>query len=392
MLWSTKMLPKIKLLTGWSEVQLLDDIWNCWNNDKPVMVINPKILELKHKTLFEIGIENNQEYIKKSSVIYKNLPKGFQLILLTSGTTGEPKLICLDKKSILFNINTIYKHLSLSSEHTVYGVPPLFHAFGAVLNGLMAKVKNLEYVDSRDVQLKDINSPVLISYIPGSVFKYLKSPLPHLTGVSINGGDCLYQSQIEHMYKMLPNLKHTTGYGMTEAGPVITHTRTDETLSPGFIGAPLEGIRTQIDSNNLLWFKSEGQANAIFNFSSMKWESIIDQWISTGDIVQPHSYGYNFVGRSQWSINKKGETISPYLLEKTIEELLDYHYECRVLPIQTNDTQSLRLIIKAQSSKNIKSYIHQRLRKLPVFFQPTSIEFVTEWPESSNGKLNRLAG
>ncbi|MCH2534503.1 MAG: AMP-binding protein [Bdellovibrionales bacterium] len=386
------MRPKIKLLTGWSEVTLLEDIWRCWNNDQPVIVINPKILELKNKSLFQIGIDKHTKYINKSSVLYKNLSAGFQLILLTSGTTGEPKLICLDKKSILFNINTIHKHLSLSSKTTVYGVPPLFHAFGAVLNGLMAKVKNLDYVDSRDVNLKDVNSPILISYIPGSVFKYLKSPLPHLTGVSINGGDCLYQSQIEHMYKMLPNVKHTTGYGMTEAGPVITHTKTDEKLSPGFIGAPLKGVTTEVDGNNILKFKSDGQAHAIFNFNKMTWEKINDEWISTGDIVQPHSNGYNFVGRSQWSINKKGETISPYLLEKTIEELLNHQYECRVLPVQINDTQSLKLMLRATFTTNNKGFVHQKLRKLPVFFQPTSIEFVTEWPENSNGKLNRLVG
>lgn len=385
------MRPKINVLTGWSEKNLLNDIWDCWNNNQPILVINPKILELKNKTLLQLGINTDTKQITKSSAIYNNLPLGFQLILLTSGTSGQPKLICLNKKSILFNVNTIYKHLNLTSNYTVYGVPPLFHAFGAVLNGLMAKIKDLEYLDSREVSLKDIRSPILISYIPGSVFKYLKSPLPHLKGVSINGGDCLYKSQIEHIYKMLPNLNHTTGYGMTEAGPIITHTRTDEILKPGFIGAPLEGVRTKTDSNNLLMFKSEGQAKASFNFNTMTWEIIENQWISTGDIVQPHSYGYNFVGRSQWSINKKGETISPYLLEKTIEELLNYKFECRVLPIKTKDTQSLHLVVKTKPTKTSKSYINQRLSQLPVFFQPASIEFVSEWPESSNGKLNRLS-
>ena len=128
----------------------------------------------------------------------------------------------------------------------------------------------------------------------------------------------------------------TIGYGQTEASPLITQTRADDSLElrVGTVGRPLPGIEVKVIDQETGTALDDGQPGELcgrghdvmlgyYNLPDKTSEAIdSDGWLHTGDLAVRESNGYyRITGRLRDLIIRGGENVYP----REIEELLFQH-------------------------------------------------------------------
>jgi len=128
----------------------------------------------------------------------------------------------------------------------------------------------------------------------------------------------------------------TIGYGQTEASPLITQTRADDSLElrVGTVGRPLPGIEVKVIDQETGAALKDGQPGELcgrghdvmlgyYNLPDKTAEAIdSDGWLHTGDLAVRESNGYyRITGRLRDLIIRGGENVYP----REIEELLFQH-------------------------------------------------------------------
>lgn len=382
------MSPKIKILAGWNDASLLEEIWSAWQLDQAVMVVNPEYLKIPS------AYENLTKIVSDEHSFTQTMPSGFHLILLTSGSTGQPKWCALDRTSVIFNIETIHAHLQLTSEHRILSAMPLFHSFGAVLCGLHSKIKSMHYEPVNRTQLASAlaksSSPVFLPLVPRLIDQI--SFQPQLKGVSVTGGDIVSIAHVERLKRDLPSVNHTIGYGLTEAGPILCHTSLEgHNFLPEHLGHALKGIDLKIDSSGQLWFRSPGKMSHTFDSDQNLWCKTNDDWLQTGDLVQETSSGLQYLGRTKWIIKKRGESVSPLLIENNMRVQVGQDLDCLVFPVQFEFTDEIGIAFNNSARAKGEARLYAAIRNLPSFFRPQHIIWLDSWPMTPSGKIDRRA-
>lgn len=160
-------------------------------------------------------------------------PRDEALVLCTSGTTGTPKLVALPAESVLLNASTIATALQLGPGDRVAVSTPLGYLYGLV-GGCMASLWS-----GATCHLYDPAAPLTI--LPAAITRdqitVLQGPptffriflgcadggkFPNVRLLT-TGGEALAQELSEDMRRSFPSARMLFLYGMTEAGPRISH-------------------------------------------------------------------------------------------------------------------------------------------------------------------------
>jgi hypothetical protein len=139
-------LPEIHAV--WNSLALVTAILRAWEEDRPVALLSPVLMDLPAVGDWIRGLGPR---------LGEGLPPGFQAILLTSGTTGQPRLVALGRESVRWNTETLARHLQLpAGQLETHLTIPLFHAFGLVLGLFMTHLRGGRlYVPPRGVGIMD---------------------------------------------------------------------------------------------------------------------------------------------------------------------------------------------------------------------------------------------
>ena len=115
--------------------------------------------ELKHLISMDIkehreGIYSEKELIEKGSNLIKNgnrefieakiNPEEMNIMLFTSGTTSDSKVVALSHKNICSNLMSIASILDLSEKDIMLSFLPLHHVFECTVGFLMALYKGMQ--------------------------------------------------------------------------------------------------------------------------------------------------------------------------------------------------------------------------------------------------------
>lgn len=101
--------------------------------------------------------------------------------------------------------------------------------------------------------------------------------------VAISGAAALPQPAARMLLGLGVRLQQ--GYGLTEAGPVVSVNRADDN-DPASVGAPLTGVETKLGVDNELWVRSPGVMRGYWNDPEAT-EAVMESngWLHTGDKV-----------------------------------------------------------------------------------------------------------
>lgn len=160
------------------------------------------------------------------------------LIISTSGSIGVPKLVVLPAESICINAETISSSLELTHEDRLAVSTPLTYMYG-LMGGAMAGLwagAAVHLFNPRMppsiIQGKIRRDQLTVFQSPPSGYRLFSrywnsKPFPDVRIVT-TGGEYLGHDTADEIYRMFPRAKKLFLYGMTEAGPRISHDNLDD--------------------------------------------------------------------------------------------------------------------------------------------------------------------
>ncbi len=340
-------------------------------------------------------------------------------IQYTSGTTGFPKGATLTHRNILLNAYYVGDCQRLTEQDGICISVPFYHCFGCVLGTLCAAIYGAKMVvpheyfkPEESLAAIEHDQPTAVYGVPTMFIAMLDHPtraarnLTSLRTGVMAGSPC----PLEIMQRVVDELGArdvTIAYGLTEASPVITQTRTDDPLDLRVktVGRPLPGFDVKLvdpatgrtlgdDEQGELCAYGHGVMLGYYNMPEQTARTIdAEGWLHSGDLAlrMPNGY-YRITGRIKDMVIRGGENIYPREIEeflythpaiqevsvvgvpdpKYIEELVAW---IRLKPGQTACEADVRLFCQG----NLAHY------KVPKY-----IRFVTEFPQTVTGKIQKF--
>jgi fatty-acyl-CoA synthase len=348
-------------------------------------------------------------------------PKDNVFILYTSGTTGSPKGAMLSHHNIAKNAEQVTEVLHTTEEDVFLLAVPFFHCFGCVLGVAGAiswgaamvpmQVFNaqeaLELVERFDVSvLYGVPTMFVLELEEARKGKadgseYDLSTLR--TGI-MAGAPCPVEVMRGTMDELGCNV--SIAYGLTEASPVITMTRFDDSLERRVetVGRALDGIEVKIANddhrpvptgemgelacrgyNVMLGYYRAPEATA---------ETIDEEgWLSSGDLATIDEEGYvQIVGRKKDMLICGGFNVYP----AEIEEYLFTHPKVQNVSVigvaddVFGEVAAAYIIPRQGETIDPQEIVDFCVGEIANFKVPRYVEIIDEFPMTQSGKIQKF--
>ncbi|WP_373323168.1 AMP-binding protein [Alkalihalobacterium chitinilyticum] len=336
----------------------------------------------------------------------------------TSGTTGFPKGVMLTHNNLVNNAINIAECMNLTADDRMCIPVPFFHCFGCVLGTMACVTVGATMIPVQEFDPKQVLQAVqdekctalhgvptmFIAELNDKEFeKYNLSSLR--TGI-MAGSNC----PIEVMKAVIERMgasEITIAYGQTESSPVITQTRVNDSLErrvetvgralpnvevkivePGTEKEVPRGVQGELCTRGYHvmkgYYKNPDATSAAISE---------DGWLHTGDLAVMDKEGYcRITGRLKDMIIRGGENVYP----REIEEFLYQHP--KVLDVQVvgvpdpkfGEEVSAWIVLKegeSATSDEIRNYCKGKISRHKI---PRYIEFVSEYPMTASGKIQKF--
>ncbi|WP_195536728.1 AMP-binding protein [Bacillus paralicheniformis] len=374
----------------------------------PGMYLWDDILKLSG-SVSEKALDHRMERLKEHDVINMQY---------TSGTTGFPKGVMLTHSNLANNAANIAECMNLSRKDRMCIPVPFFHCFGCVLGTLACVTAGATMVPVQEFNPKGVLSAVetekctALHGVPTMFIAELNDQdfasydLSSLRTGIMAGSNC----PIEVMKKVINNMgmsEITIAYGQTEASPVITQTRVNDSLKRRVetVGRALPNVEVKITEPGTNQEVARGVQGELctrgyhvmkgYYKNSEDTAAVIDEdgFLHTGDLAVMDEEGYcRITGRLKDMIIRGGENIYP----REIEEFLYKHpnildVQIVGVPDETfGEEVSAWIKLKSGASMTadeLKEYCKDKIARYKI---PRYIAFVEEFPMTASGKVQKF--
>lgn len=259
-------------------------------------------------------------------------PAQIQKITFTSGTTGEPKGVCLtEAQQLAVAEGLMHATASLGIQRHLCLLPlsVLLENIAGVYAPMMAgadiicpplEQTGLKGAASFDAQLC---LDTMASYraesiilLPQMLMALLQASTPgdsrwqSLKFIAVGGGKV--PMGLLTLAKWF-NLPVYEGYGLSECASVVC-LNTPDNNRPGTVGKPIQGVQVRVDAGQEIWVKGRHFSGYLHELKAGQANSLVqDEWLPTGDLGKLDADGYLTIhGRKKnLIITGFGRNISP---------------------------------------------------------------------------------
>jgi fatty-acyl-CoA synthase len=340
-------------------------------------------------------------------------------IQYTSGTTGFPKGAMLSHRNLVLNAYYVGDCQRFTENDRICVPVPFYHCFGCVLGVLAAAaygaalVTPAEYFNAEATLAAIEREKATALYGVPTMFiaqlesaEFAKRDLSSLRTGIMAGSPC----PIEVMKRVVDDMgasEVTIAYGLTEASPVITQTRTDDPLElrVSTVGKMIPGIEVKIidpETGASLGDNEQGELctrghvvmKSYYNNSDATAAAIDDEgWLHSGDLSIRLPNGYHRItGRIKDMICRGGENIYP----REIEEFFYTHPAVQDVAVvgvpDPKFVEEMAAWIKLKddvslTEKEIRAFCKDNLSHYKI---PRYIRFVDAFPQTVTGKIQKF--
>ena len=294
-------------------------------------------------------------------------PEKMSIMLFTSGTTSDSKIVALSHKNIASNLMDIASTLDVDSNDVFLSFLPLHHVFECTVGFLFALYKGaqtvfgdgMRYIAENLAEYKVsfmASVPAIYERIFKNIEKHLEEKgileeirekeekykdatmeerkeifkeIHNMLGGNIKwliSGAASLDKTIERKYRLL-GLNLVQGYGLTETSPVIAmgNKKYHKVGSIGKVVPSVEAKTINCDKDNIGELVVKGpniMLEYLGNTDATK-KALIDGWFHTGDLARIDEEGYIFIcGRKKSVIVlKNGKNIYPEEMENLLNRI-----------------------------------------------------------------------
>ena len=321
-------------------------------------------------------------------------------ILLTSGTTGRPKLVVHTLASLagaIENRRPTPSHLVWSTFYDIrrYGGLQIF--LRALLTGSSLLLSSASESTADFLARAGAHGVTHISGTPSHWRRALMSPAAHLLAPEYArlSGEIADQAILNQLHSFYPQASISHAFASTEAGVAFDVRDGLTGFSPNII-ENTPGVEMKVEQGSLR-IRSDRTATHYLNYSGRPLRDE-EGFVDTGDMLEQRADRYYFVGRRDGVINVGGLKVHP----EEVEEVINRHPEVRMSLVRTRKnplTGALvvaDVVLKTQSrngnenDRAIQQDILLLCREaLPSHKVPAVINFVAALAVAETGKLIR---
>ena len=257
------------------------------------------------------ALEGSGPALSTKQIDIKEVEKNIALVISTSGSTAESKLVAISDTALIASTNASHKYLGAVPGDSWSLLLPTTHIAG--LNVLIrATALGSRVIDNRNAT--NYVDADFISIVPTQLYKALTSDaklLEHLTAaeaVLVGGGPVSDKLKKEAANK---HIKIVTTYGMTEMSGGCVYNQ-----------KPLDGVEVKLTSGGLIKLTGPMIASGYLSEKGELTSVGTDDWFESTDIGELSAGFLKVNGRSDEVIISGGENISLILVEEKIKELI----------------------------------------------------------------------
>lgn len=311
------------------------------------------------------------------------------IMLFTSGTTSQSKIVMLSQKNICANLYAYQNHFKILETDTLLSFLPIHHTFessitilyGFYCGATVAFCDGLRYIQANlqeyevsvfvavplllETMYKKINKGIeeqgktklinIITKISNFLLKLhidirkiaFKQILDKFGGklrIVLYGAASLDKDTIIGLNNF--GINSIQGYGLTETSPVIA-AESETKHRPGSVGYPLDSIEVKVinkgeDGTGEICAKGPNIMLGYYNDEEKTKQALEDGWFKTGDLGYIDEDGYLFItGRkSDLIVLRNGKNVYPQEIEFLINKL-PYVQESMVFSREETKTDTL---------------------------------------------------
>ena len=318
-----------------------------------------------------------------------------QLLIATSGSTGEPKGVVLSADNLRASVAAAVDRLELQTTDSWLACLPLFHIGGAAILlrclAVGARVLLPPGFEAAAVWARIAAGEVShISLVPAMLARLLEvaaDQRPHrrLRVVLVGGGP---------LSPALAQRAHALGwpicvsYGMSETGSqCATDCGPQAGLEPGAVGWPLAGFELRITEAGRIQVRGPAVMRGYLS-AGMAVDGLIGDWLETGDLGVLDTEGrLRVLGRADDQLTSGGKTLHP----AEVEGLLRAHPQIGEVAVTgvPDATWGVRLVALYTGEVPPDELADWARQALPSDRRPRRYLPVTALPLNAMGKLQR---
>ncbi len=335
---------------------------------------------LSFQEVSQKGIREKDSYEEEFSKRLEAIqPSDLVTLIYTSGTTGEPKGVMMSHRNFVSNILSLaqilpdpeedevalsflplshsfernpgfycmmYKGVQIAYSESIAkvpenlmevrptimaSVPRLYEKFyvkiqNALKNASWFRRKLFSWAFRTGKEYRDLPADkrgfwlaLKFSLADRLVFSKIRSRLGGRIKYLASGGAPLSPEIMEFFY--IAGLTILQGYGLTEAGPVLT-ANTPEDFKIGTVGKPVPGVEIQIAEDGEILARGPNIMEGYFKKEKETAEVITDGWLHTGDIGEFDPDGFLKITDRKKNIlvTAGGKNIPPQYIENLLKQ------------------------------------------------------------------------
>ncbi len=371
-------------------------------------------------------IEEGKKLINNGDTRFINAeihPRKMSIMLFTSGTTSEPKIVALSHRNICANLMDISSVLDVNSDDVFLSVLPIHHVFECTVGFLFSLYRGamtvfcdgLRYI-SKNLKEYKVSIMACVPSIYEKILKNMKANLQKegklkkvledeekykdlpieerkkkfkeiqdLLGGNIKlliSGAAALERSVENEYRLL-GFNLVQGYGLTETSPVVA-VGSNRFHKVGSIGKSVPSVEAKIVDVN-----DEGIGELVVKGPSIMLEyynnkeateTVFDNgWFYTGDLARIDDEGYIFIcGRKKSVIVlKNGKNIFPEEIENLVnriegvnesfifgKQITDDKDDIKINVKVVIDKERVKEVYKVETEEEIYNAIHGKIKEI----------------------------
>lgn len=321
--------------------------------------------------------------------------------LLTSGSTGAPKLVVGEKERTRRLASVIHKAQDDAPARRTVVLLPLTYSYAFVNQWVWAREfgRAIEVTGGASdwahthALLRD-GAEAMVCLV-GPLFGLLQrslpagATLPAVTRLNFAGGAFPHE-HLDAVRAMFPNARVFNNYGCAEALPRLAITPADALEGPGDVGLPLPGVRLRVDEAGELRFQSDYGAVGVVEAGV--WRPVMpDDWTGTGDLAEAADGRYRLVGRRSEVYKRYGEKVSRAQQLAAVREV--WPGQAATLPAVDGAGEAGHVLVlsPAPGEAEVRAVLKLYRARFPRAHWPLRVESTDEIPVSPNGKVDAEA-